>query len=271
MENWSSYFATNIKFLRERENLSQEQLSSALAMTRAKIAAFETGHTKNPSIQDLNSISTYFSMSVDLLLKMNLAHFSDSDFKQLKDETFAGKNLRVVVTTVSSNNRENIEYVTVKAKAGYLAGYSDPEFISKLPTFDLPHLPKNKKYRMFPIDGDSMVPIQDGSLIIGEYVDNWFTLKNKDLCVLVTKSQGIVFKEIMNNLESDQTLTLNSLNIIYDPFIVTADDILEIWKYKCFISEDIPMMEELSMNEVFKEIREANTGIKKVLLKIGDE
>ena len=60
-------------------------------------------------------------------------------------------------------------FVPVKAAAGYLAGYADPEFIDELNTFTLPMLAPGK-YRAFEIVGDSMLPTQSGSVIVGERV-----------------------------------------------------------------------------------------------------
>jgi hypothetical protein len=59
----------------------------------------------------------------------------------------------------------------VKASAGYINGYSDPEFVRELPKFHLPML-QGGTFRAFEIKGDSMLPIHPGSIIVGEYVDD---------------------------------------------------------------------------------------------------
>ena len=65
----------------------------------------------------------------------------------------------------------DIQIVPVKAAAGYLAGYGDPEFLDELNTFTLPMLAPGN-YRAFEIVGDSMLPTQSGSVIVGEKVDD---------------------------------------------------------------------------------------------------
>ena len=70
---------------------------------------------------------------------------------------------------VSASNE--IHLVPVKAAAGYLAGYADPEFIDELNTFTLPMLAPGN-YRAFEIVGDSMLPTPSGSVIVGEKIDN---------------------------------------------------------------------------------------------------
>lgn len=55
----------------------------------------------------------------------------------------------------------------MKAAAGYLNGYADPEFIDELNTFTLPMLAPGS-YRPFEIVGDSMLPTPSGSIIVGK-------------------------------------------------------------------------------------------------------
>jgi transcriptional regulator with XRE-family HTH domain len=234
-------------------------------MTRAKIASYENGHTKNPSLKDLNILSEYFSISIDVLLKLGLATMPDYKLTLVEQNKFTGADLRVVVTTTTAENIERIEYVPWKAKAGYLTGYSDPDYISRLPTFDLPHLPKGKKYRMFPTQGDSMLPIPQDALIVGEYLEDWLSIKEGQLCVIVTETEGIVFKQIVKIIKEEAKLVLGSLNPHYNPFTVQLADVLEIWKHKCFISDFVPDNNEGTYRDVYGEIIDLKKDVKKIL------
>src|SRR5690606_17048740 len=94
------------------------------------------------------------------------------EYETRSDRDAAGKELRVIVTTVNVRNKQNIEYVPLKAKAGYLTGYGNPEYISKLRLFNWPQLPHDRKYRMLPAEGDSMYPFPENAMIVGEFVDD---------------------------------------------------------------------------------------------------
>jgi transcriptional regulator with XRE-family HTH domain len=59
MEKPKIFWATNIKFLRERKKMSQERLAEELGFTRVKLNALESAATKNPSIEDLITVATY--------------------------------------------------------------------------------------------------------------------------------------------------------------------------------------------------------------------
>jgi transcriptional regulator with XRE-family HTH domain len=161
-----SFFSTNIKLLRERKKMSQETLANLLDFKRSKLAAIESGATKLPPAEDLINISEYFRISIDSLLKVDLSKLGGLKLRELEagnDVYITGTNMRVLSITVDKENNENAEYIPIKAKAGYASGgYNDPDFIAGLPKFTLPGLPKNGTYRLFPISGDSMLPIPDG-------------------------------------------------------------------------------------------------------------
>ena len=144
---------------------------------------------------------------------------------------------------VSENNEELIEMIPAKAKAGYALGYSDPEFIKELPTIRLPFLSKNRKYRTFPISGDSMPPVSDGSFVVAEFIEDWTSVSSGTPCIVVTNNDGIVFKILDNHLETDKTIVLSSTNAFYEPYNVGLKDVLEIWRFRCYISMELPSVQ----------------------------
>lgn len=235
-------FAANLKFLRKRRNRSQDETACALGVKRTTWSAYEQG-VSEPGFETLIKISEYFKIPIDILIKQDISRFPESKIRELEiagDVDIYGKNLRVVVTTVNSDEEENIELVPVRAKAGYTGGFADPEFIKILPTFRLPFLSKEKKYRAFQISGDSMPPVSDGSWVTGKYVENWTEIKDGKPYIVVTREDGIVFKILFNRIESSGTLLLCSTNPVYQPYEVSINDILEIWEFVNYISEVLP-------------------------------
>jgi len=163
----------NLKLLRNRKKVSQEEIATALGLTRSSYSGYENG-VAEPNLQTLIKFSDYYHLSLDKLIKRNLDKMSDGEWDKIDkgiDADVEGKNVRIIAMTVDADNNDNIELVNEKARAGYTAGFSDPDFISVLPTFQLPFLKKDRKYRTFPIKGDSMPPVSNGSYVVGEYVD----------------------------------------------------------------------------------------------------
>lgn len=251
-ESIPTFFASNLKLLRERHKLSQKEFGEVIGLKRDGINNYERGTV--PSPDTMIAIADFFKVSVDTMLRVDLRKESEFNLQQIElgfDAYVRGTKLRVHATTVDSNNRENVELVSLKAKAGYTAGYNDPEFISSLPTFQLPFLSQERKYRMIQIDGDSMLPIPDKAYVIGEFVRDWSEIKDGHAYILLTRNEGLVFKVTYNEIRKKKHLLLKSLNKKYEPYTIPVNEILEVWRFVNYVSSEIP--EANLQNELLKE------------------
>ncbi len=244
MEEQKAFWGTNIKALRQRNGRSQEALAGELGITRAKLSAHENGQTQNPTVEDLFAFSRHFKMSIDAMLKVDMRQCSEAQLQEWEgnsDSYASGKALRILATTVNRNNEEQVEFVPLKASAGYRSGYADPEFIAELPRYSLPGLSPHRKHRIFPIAGDSMLPFPDGCSIVGEYVEDWRSLKSGTRCILILKSGGadFVFKEVENRIAGEKRIIARSLNPLYAPYEIPVGDILEIWQYHSHLAQKV--------------------------------
>lgn len=259
------FFAGNIKFLRDRKKLSQEMLAAKLGLTRAKLAAIEAGNTKSPQPEDYLIFSDFFKISIDTLLKIDLSKLGELKIRELEagnDVYVRGGNLRILAISVDKSNNENVEYIPVKAKAGYMAGYNDPEFIASLPKYSLPNLPAGGTFRIFPSTGDSMLPVPEGSDIIAQYVADWTTIRPDKPCIVILKGQqDFVFKMVTVN--TDGAILLKSLNTEYQPYSVAAEDVLEIWRFYAYTSKKFPEAQP-EMTTVLMAIRNLEEKIEKI-------
>lgn len=158
------FFAENIKFLRKRRKKSQSDLAEQLEITRTTLAGYEK--SVQPPFKVLVKFAEYFNVSIDALIRYKLQELSEFQLSQIEDGfdiDVTGKKLRLLTISVNQDGDENIEMVPLKAQAGYTNSYGDLDFIESLPKFSLPFLPKDKTYRTFQIEGDSMLPIPEGS------------------------------------------------------------------------------------------------------------
>lgn len=266
-----NYWGENIKFLRKRKQLSQEELAEQLGISRSKLNAHENGQSVNPGVEDLLAISTYFKVSVDALLRIELSKLSAFKLRELllgSDVYISGSNVRVLAITVDKDQQENVEYIPIKAKAGYQAGYNDPEYIASFKKYSLPNLPKNGSYRMFPTRGDSMLPIPEGSDVVARYIEDWTTIKPQTLCILILRSdQDFVFK-MATYMPEERELLLQSLNESYQPYRVPIDQVLELWQFHSFVSKDIPKG-EVSMVYVNQKLDEISRELHQLRQQLG--
>lgn len=219
-------FSDNIRYLRLQKKVSQEKLAEALFITRARYVKYESGTSEAP-YEILKRISHYYHFSIDLLLSVDIRKVDPDGLLRLDD------NRILLPITVDRAGDNTIEIIPQKAKAGYLNGYSDPEFIEGLQQVSLPFL-TNGKFRAFPVSGDSMPPHRDGSFIVGRYIENLGEVRDGKTYILLTKEDGIVYKRLNKN--GKNSLMLVSDNSFYEPYTVKASDVLEIWEYACSIA-----------------------------------
>ena len=266
------YFSSNIKFLRKHRGRTQDDVAFSLNMKRSTLSGYEN-EVSEPNIEALVAFSKYFNIAIDTLVKVDLSTISPGQLSQLErgfDPYLKGSNLRVLTTTVNSDDRENIELVTEKAKAGYATGFADPEYIKVLPTFSMPFLSRDRKYRTFQISGDSMLPIPDGSYVTGEYVIDWTYIRTGQPYIILTQDDGIVFKIVENKLDDEGTLTLSSLNPLYKPFNLAAADIKEVWRFVHYISAQMPDRQENRIREeqLLQTVQELQKKVEEIQLKL---
>jgi len=213
----------NLKYLRKLRGWTQEEFAAKLKIKRSLLGAYEEERAE-PRIEVLETVSCIFKMSLDELLLQ--------DVSNAKGSSYLEKRRYLKMSTSGSE----IQFVPVKAAAGYLAGYADPEFIDELNTFTLPML-TGGNYRAFEIVGDSMLPTQSGSVIVGEKVEEIDSVKNSNTYIVVSRSEGIVYKRVLKSNRSKNKVTLVSDNPLYEPYQVNTDEIVELWQAQMIISK----------------------------------
>ena len=234
-----SIFSDNLRYLRVKSNMTQQNIADALLIPRERYAKYEG--TTDPPLDCLRKISSYYHVSIDLLLSFDIRRVPYEDLIQLED------NRILLPITVDKDGENRIEIIPEKAQAGYLTGYSDPEFIEALQHISLPFL-RNGKYRAFPVTGDSMPPHKEGSFVVGEYTERLSDVVDGKTYILVTKTNGIAYKRL---IKKEKNLFLaKSDNSIYEPYEVKASEIVEIWRYACSIATKEFEQEDLGVMNV---------------------
>lgn len=152
------------------------------------------------------------------------------------------------VVSVNENNEELISLVNVKAAAGYLNGYADPEYIERLPTIRMPGI-KGGSHRAFEIRGHSMSPtMHNSSIAIGRWVESFDDIRDRYVYIVITSSEGIVMKRVLNRIHETGKLILLSDNQNkreYPNIILDVSDVLEVWKLRAGFIFEFPEPGEL--------------------------
>lgn len=258
---------SNLKFLRKRRKLSQADVAIGLDIKRTSLSGYENGSSE-PPLQILLKLAEFYHIREDHLLRTDLSKIREEQLSQLErgvDVDIKGNRLRVLATTINEADIENIEAVPVKAKAGYTAGYADPEFIGKLQRYSLPFIDMHQKYRSFQIEGDSMPPLAPGDWVTCAYLEDWSAIKEGQYAVVVTADEGIVFKQVFPQLEgSKKHLLLCSTNPAYAPYRVAIEDVLEVWAFRGFFSRDIEKSSGENISGLTQAVRQLQKEVAKL-------
>lgn len=246
----------NIRHLRTAKGMSQELFAEELKWTRSIVGSYEEGRSE-PSIEKLIELSTYFDIPIDILVKNDLRKAKDTSFIEV------GNKRILFPVTVSEIDEDLIEIVPAKASAGYLQGYSDPEYIEQLQKIKLPFLPTGT-HRAFPISGDSMLPVKDGSFIVARFVDDISSIKDGSTYIVLTKNDGLVYKRVYNKIKEENKLMLHSDNRAYAPYSVHLENVLEVWEFTCCINTQEYNKDELKLSSIVSMFQELNVELKSI-------
>ena len=212
----------NMKYLRKLRGLTQDEFAQKIGIKRSLVGAYEEERAE-PNYEVLETMSDLFKISIDDLLRKDLSETKGSYIsKRRQMKMLADSNI--------------IHFVPVKAAAGYLNGYADPEFLDELNTFTLPML-SSGSYRAFEIVGDSMLPTSSGSVIVAEKVESLDDVKNNNAYIVLSRTEGVVYKRVLKSNRSKNKITLVSDNPAYQPYQVNAEDVLEFWSAQLVIGK----------------------------------
>lgn len=258
------FLSANLKYLRKKSGKTQDALSAELKIGRTTIANYESGISE-PNVETLVVFANYFGISLDDLLSKNMEEVIKSGVKDMALKgafVQPGYSSIPKVITVDNSGNDNIIYVPVKARAGYLLGYGDAEFMESLPTFRLPGL-SNATYRMFEVDGPSMAPnVLHGDRIIGEWVESLDDIRDNRVYVVVHEG-GVAVKRVVNRLKERGKLYLKSDTIAhrheYPTLEIDPADVKEVWYGRLKISSDFS-----EPSEVYHRLADLETDVQEM-------
>ncbi len=240
-------FSNNLKYLRSRKGITQDNFAKLLSVSRQTIRGYENGKAE-PVISTLQKICAYFEVSIQQMIESDL---SNSKQEYENDISLKNNNIRVIAISKDLSEHQNIELVPIQATAGYALNFSNTNFIESLQSFSIPKLDEGS-YRAFEIQGKSMFPISEGSIIISRYVEHISYLKENKRYVLILKEEGIVFKRVIKDNDVKNRLILISDNPDYQPFTIHLSNILELWEMVAMIEygDEVMGISEMLMTKM---------------------
>jgi len=210
----SNFIASNLSYLRQESGKTLDEVRLYAGLSgRSSYRAYEQGDAL-PSIHVLMKLASLFDVSLDELVKIDLTKVNSGD-------------------NAKSSIGPTVPIVPIKARAGYLSGFHDEQFINSLETIQIPYKPYGIA-RAFQIQGDSMEPeVSDGAYVVGVKIDRNELVTGKNY-IVITKDGDVVYKMVM--VDGDR-LTLVSRNPSYQPKEIEGKNVKEMWRYYCHVNK----------------------------------
>ncbi len=185
----ANYFASNLKYLREKQGLSQNKLAEKVGVNQTTIARWETEEIK-PSIDNVEQIASALNVSLPDLLITNLK-FDNGSIIDVETDTVQIPVLGIIKAGIAIEAQQDIlEYIDIP-KAWTRGG---------------------KSFYGLQISGDSMFPkYENKDIVIFEQTNDYQKANGKDCAVMVNGDDATFKKVFLDN----EGMTLQAYNNMY--------------------------------------------------------
>lgn len=252
----------NIRHLRRKYQFTQEEMARKLGIKRSLLGAYEEDRA-NPRLDVLVKAAEIFNMSVDQLVSDSLVDAPSENVAPKSTlntvKPSEGKS-RANLSQSSTYRRQKISESFHKDKASaiqsvqalrlvpseefnhYFYNAVEEAYLEKLPLLRIPGLPpSNRPYRAFEVDDESMSPVENGAVVVARQEENVQQIKDGKLYVLVTRTEGVIFRRVYNHIQKSGELLLEALNPAFtqQQLSVMGREV-EAWEVLLYISRHLP-------------------------------
>ncbi|MFY0626039.1 MAG: LexA family transcriptional regulator [Reichenbachiella sp.] len=221
-----SRIGKNIKKIRTVKSLSQTQFGELFGLNRGAVGAYEEERAE-PKIETLIQIANHFRLSIDLLLTKELTvndlyKFNILNKKLDKAHHFDEEEQKTM-------DPKGICLVKIEKELEYLVNRSNKDFISNLPTINVPNT-SEATHRAFELKGSEMEYNQNGLHHGDILVCEALNLKNVEIdkIYLFITNEGFSTRRLSTN--SKGVFKFRSDDVNYPSLERKHKEILEIWE-----------------------------------------
>lgn len=218
--------------------ITPEDFADEINVGKSAIYKLLRGDTKKITVLMAKKINQrYPQFSVEYLRSLNKSDDSgvgENYFNSLKNQQ------EDEALPVDFGNYLQIPLIQQRARAGFLSGWEDPEYVQELPTI-LWEVDKEYKgrYVCFEVTGDSMDNDSRESIVEKDVLlcreiqrihwTNKLHLHRWKNFVIVHREEGILIKRVLEHDTETGRLLLHSLNPLYEDQEVYMDDLIAIF------------------------------------------
>lgn len=248
----------NIRFLRKKYQFTQADMADKLGIKRSLLGAYEEARA-NPRLDVLVKAAEIFNVSVDQLVSGTLGNKMPIATPPAR-ERFSLPEKKLNIPSQSNTYRQqeiaqtfnkdtpplpaSVQRLRLVPKSDfkqYFFNAVDQDYLAKLPELQLPLLPTSSSgYRAFEVADDSMQPVAQGSIVVGKKLDNVQHLQDGKNYVLITRTEGVMFRRVYNQIARSGQLLLETLHPGYESHKLSImGREVEAWEVVLYISAQL--------------------------------
>lgn len=222
MEAWE-----RIQKIMDEEGLNKNSFSKAIGISNNVTITRIINEKRSPSRSTCEKIVSAFP-------KYNLTWILTGEGNMLTDITSLDE-----ASPIDEPIILRVPLVSQYAQAGYLCGYADAAYMATLPT--IPYIVDHEAqghYVAFEVKGDSMNDGTEDAILEGDrllcreiqphlWVDSKLHIRKWDFVIVHT--EGILVKRIIDHDVENHTITIHSLNSMYQDKVINLADVKQIF------------------------------------------
>lgn len=222
MEAWE-----RIQKIMDEEGLNKNSFSKAIGISNNVTITRIINEKRSPSRSTCEKIVSAFP-------KYSLTWILTGEGNMLTDKTSLDE-----ASPIDEPIILRVPLVSQYAQAGYLCGYADAAYMATLPT--IPYIVDHEAqghYVAFEVKGDSMNDGTEDAILEGDrllcreimphlWTDSKLHIRKWDFVIVHT--EGILVKRIIDHDVENHTITIHSLNSMYQDKVINLADVKQIF------------------------------------------
>ncbi|MEK6477084.1 helix-turn-helix transcriptional regulator [Catalinimonas sp. 4WD22] len=144
----------------------------------------------------------------------------------------------------STDNKKSLQRVRLVMESEfkhYFYNAVERDYLESLPELTLPLPSSSDHYRAFEVADDAMQPVNRGAIVVGSRIESIQKLKDGKPHVLITRTEGVLFRRVFNHISRSGNLLLEANNQIYERIsLPVLGKEVEAWEVVLYISAEDP-------------------------------
>lgn len=149
----------------------------------------------------------------------------------------------------SSNAKKSLREVRLVLESEfkhYFYNAVEGDYLETLPELTLPLPSSSDQYRAFEVTDEAMQPVNRGAIVVGRRIESIQNLKDGKPHILITRTEGVLFRRVFNHISRSGNLLLEANNPGYERInLPVLGKEVEAWEVALYIAAEEPSQQSL--------------------------